>query len=84
MLLVQKIELDEIERIEHNIPDGILLLVFNLNYQNHKGLETYMKKFPEQFNAGCEYTTIELGKFLKVTYPKIAVVETVEEESGNG
>ncbi len=84
MLLVQKIELDEIERIEHNIPDGILLLVFNLNYQNHKALEKDMRDAPERFNEGCEYTTIEIGKFLKVTYPKIAVVETVEEESGNG
>ncbi len=76
MLVVQKIVDDS--------NDLKLKVVNNKVFQNHKALIKDMKDHPAQYNEGCEYTTIELGKFLKVTYPKIAVVETVEEESGNG
>jgi len=75
MLLVQKIP-------DH---DSMLTLkILGRFYQNHKELESDMRKHPEKFEENCEYTTIEIGKFLKVTYEKKAIVKTIQEEENNG
>lgn len=70
MLLVQKLP----DR------DTLTLRVLGKVFQNHKALERDMKINPHFYDENCEYTTMEIGKFVKISYQKKAVVETVENE----
>ena len=68
MLLVQKIETEETD---------VKFIVLKSEYKSIKALEAAMKKTPELFNEGCEYSLIDERPFLHIEPQKaVKVVHT--------